>query len=368
MMQKAEADRQRLIAQSDIHELMNQFDQPRIPVSPEVPAPPSPPAPTTAPAAPAAPNTVVSSAANSATGGTASISVETKSADTKKPSNSASQKRKKPKSPNSESAKVATQAVAESKANKGAQSNESHEQKWVAPKETEVVIENPVAGPSRSNVRPAWVDQPPKRVGGGVQREVIVTDLWSTEEECERMRDMLLLVKVYEHLQRIGLAPVLELEDAVLLRPDGNFFSDPKVGFTHSSQYDRVRSYLSELGVTLDFARRETAKDEYVEKVDRFSSVGPMLKLYTLVEFSPAVDRDLRRQWEARERSQRFKVVGAGAGSLVALLGFVFALLKVDTWTKGYYTKRLFIGVPLAIIGSVFMLAVLGKLVAKVIT
>ena len=36
-------------------------------------------------------------------------------------------------------------------------------------------------------------------------------------------------------------------------------------------------------------------------------------------------------------------------------------MLKLDTATKGYYTKRLFIGVPAAIIGAVTLLAVLDQ-------
>jgi hypothetical protein len=54
-------------------------------------------------------------------------------------------------------------------------------------------------------------------------------------------------------------------------------------------------------------------------------------------------------------------VVGAGAGSILGLLGLIYGLLKVDTWTRGYYTKRLFLGVPAAIIG---LLALLGYAVS----
>ena len=36
-------------------------------------------------------------------------------------------------------------------------------------------------------------------------------------------------------------------------------------------------------------------------------------------------------------------------------------LLKIDTWTKGYYTKRLFLGVPAVIIGGVLLLALVIK-------
>jgi hypothetical protein len=63
------------------------------------------------------------------------------------------------------------------------------------------------------------------------------------------------------------------------------------------------------------------------------------------------------RRWEELRRGERFAVVGAGAGSVLGLIGVVFGLLRVDTWTKGYYTKRLFLGVPAAIIG---VLALLG--------
>ena len=82
-----------------------------------------------------------------------------------------------------------------------------------------------------------------------------------------------------------------------------------------------------------------------------------MKKLYTLVEFTPSVDAELLRRWDELRRQDRFAVVGTGAGSVLGLIGLAFGLLKVDTWTKGYYTKRLFLGVPAAIIG---VLALLG--------
>ena len=50
-------------------------------------------------------------------------------------------------------------------------------------------------------------------------------------------------------------------------------------------------------------------------------------------------------------------MVGVGAGSILGFIGLVFGLLKIDTWTKGYYTKRLFIGVPAAIIAGLLLLA-----------
>jgi hypothetical protein len=97
-----------------------------------------------------------------------------------------------------------------------------------------------------------------------------------------------------------------------------------------------------------------------VETVER--SFGPMKKLYLQIEFSPSFDREMRRHWEAHERNERFAMVGIGTGSLLGFLGLAFALLKIDTWTKGYYTKRLFLVLPLTILSMFSVYAMLIKL------
>jgi hypothetical protein len=122
---------------------------------------------------------------------------------------------------------------------------------------------------------------------------------------------------------------------------------------------------LSAMGIDPDFLRREiVAKDpknnescEYIDTVER--SVGPMKKLYVQIEFTPAVEHQLTQRWEAFHRRERFKGVGLGAFSVFGLLSIAWALFKVDTATKGYYTKWLFVGVPIAIIG-VTALSLLG--------
>jgi hypothetical protein len=50
--------------------------------------------------------------------------------------------------------------------------------------------------------------------------------------------------------------------------------------------------------------------------------------------------------------------VGVGAASVLGLIGVAWGLLRVDTMTKGYYSKWLFIGVPAAIISVVALLAI----------
>ena len=195
--------------------------------------------------------------------------------------------------------------------------------------------------PKKETVRPDWVKYSSKRVGE-VQREVLVTDEWSTERECQRAADIGLLLATYEHIQRLV----------------GDTYEQHSTDI-HSVSDDSAEAHfrlhqMRSAGITVDYIRREIAKEEYLETVER--SVGPMMKLYTLVEFSPSVDRELRNFWDSYRRQERLAAVGFGAGGILGLLGFVYGLLKVDTWTKGYYTKRLFVGVPAAIICLVALL------------
>jgi hypothetical protein len=94
---------------------------------------------------------------------------------------------------------------------------------------------------------------------------------------------------------------------------------------------------------------------EWLETVDR--SFGPMKKLYTQLEFTPSVDCELKERWRTYAREERLMAVGGIGGLMVGGVGLAYGLLKVDTWTKGYYTKRLFLGVPAAIISLIALAA-----------
>ncbi len=202
-----------------------------------------------------------------------------------------------------------------------------------------VAMERPGSRAASTEPRPSWALQTPKRVGN-VRRDMVTTDEYATSDECYWAADRLLQLKTYEHLQRLVGTPygsdrMLQLR-AEALNIEG-----------HTPWF---LMELTKAGITVDYIRREIARDEYLEESQR--SFGPMLKLYTLIEFSPSVDNELRQRWEASQRQERFAFVGLGATGVLGLLGMAWGLLKVDTWTKGYYTKRLFIGVPLAIVGT----------------
>ncbi len=224
----------------------------------------------------------------------------------------------------------------------------------------------------KPKVRPAWVDELPKRTGN-TAREVITTDEYQSIDECYQAADIYLLLKTYQRIQELvgqpqanSRLPSLAFSGKQILSDDGQIIWEDS-GSGGRGWNDRRLYSLASMGIGADYVRREiVAKDptthesrEFIDTLER--SIGPMKKLYLQIEFTPAVDNDLRRHWDSYFRQERLAVFSIGAGSLLAFLGIVFAMLKFDTATKGYYTKRLFLGVPAAIIGVLILLTFLDK-------
>ena len=193
---------------------------------------------------------------------------------------------------------------------------------------------------------------------------------YATIDECYQAIDVYLLLKAYERIQQLAGRPYAEGPLPSLTLRNGAILADGKLmsygrGNTYWDEPDPRLRQLSDMGIGADYLRREiVAMDpkssesrEFIETVD--STVGPMKVLHLQIEFTPAIDRDLLRHWDTHERRERFAIVGLGAGSLLGFIGLVFGLLKIDTWTRGYYTKRLFIGVPAAIIAGVLLMSLL---------
>ena len=213
---------------------------------------------------------------------------------------------------------------------------------------------------------PHWINDPPKRTGD-VRREVISTEAYESAEECYDAADMYLMLRTYERLQQLKGEPLATSRLPSItfgndyVKADGDIIANGSRSLLQYSDYRLMQ--LKRMGITPDFLRREIiAKNpgdndrrEYLDSVT--SSVGPMKKLYMQIEFTPAVDRLLMQHWDAHERQERFAMVGVGAGSVLSLLLTFWGLFQVDTLTKGYYTKRLFIGVPAAIIIAILFCA-----------
>lgn len=328
---------QQQLAQSDIQKEIDQFDAPHIPIPPDA-------APAEGPAAPAKPAAATKT-----------------NKDTKKPIPAATHKRRKSdKTPTTGDTKQ-PQSIANSKS---AQDKLAVKENTASTDKSAIIAE---AEPEKPKPRPTWVDELPKRTGN-TRREVIATDPYATVDECYQAADVYLMMKTYQRIQELigkpytdGALPPLTFRNGQL-QADGQIVSYGSGNSTLANEH--IRS-LESMGLGIDYVRREiVAKDpksnesrEYVETVEQ--SFGPMKKLYLQIEFTPAIDRELRQHWDAHQRTERFAMVGVGAGSILGLLGMVFGLLKIDTWTKGYYTKRLFIVLPAAIITGCLLLSLL---------
>jgi hypothetical protein len=205
---------------------------------------------------------------------------------------------------------------------------------------TPATAQRPVGG-----ARPAWVDEVPRR-RGNTWPQVVVAGDYATPDECDVETDRLLLEKTWQYFQRIvGPAP-----ERAWPYMDGQ------------NQEDVARAMLAEYDIGLDFIRRQIVpqEGEFLEKVQS-PSLGPMYRLYTLMEFTPQVEARFKAKWAARWQYGRIAAVGTISGLTLAGIGLLYGLLKVDTWTKGYYTKRLFLGVPAAILGLAYLVLLATK-------
>ncbi|MBA3484824.1 MAG: hypothetical protein H0T51_23745 [Pirellulales bacterium] len=210
-------------------------------------------------------------------------------------------------------------------------------QRWQSATGTPVTRSVASEAPPRANAyttgeRPDWVDQPPKLVGT-TRRVVVSTDPYSTVEECH--------VALRSKLSDVVQSRIHELAVAA---NGGRHVSTPSLPW---------------MGISIEYILAELCTEpDYIETVN--ASFGEMKRAHALVEFNEAQDRFLLDRWRAYARVQSIEIVAGLSAFVVAVLGFVYGLLKVDTWTRGYYTKRLFLGVPAAIIAVFFVAALFG--------
>ena len=174
--------------------------------------------------------------------------------------------------------------------------SDASEQVFAASTSQDLVSESHAdAGETSTFAPPGWIDDPPTRVGN-TWRQVVVAGEYATTDECNRVSDIYLLLVTYNHLQQlIGNSLNDESLPALTLQGEHVYAGGHPIVVSGQPADYRLR-LLAEMGIGIDYVRREIAKEEYVETVER--SFGPMKKLYTLVEFSPSVDAELRRRWD----------------------------------------------------------------------
>jgi hypothetical protein len=69
--------------------------------------------------------------------------------------------------------------------------------------------------------------------------------------------------------------------------------------------------------------------------------LGPIVNLHTLLVFDGKANAEIKDRYQHARVAERLTSTGFGAGLLLGLLGTVFGYLKLDTLTRGYYSRRL---------------------------
>ncbi|HMO83789.1 MAG TPA: hypothetical protein PKC18_02605 [Lacipirellulaceae bacterium] len=184
----------------------------------------------------------------------------------------------------------------------------------------------PAASTAEPPPRPEWVTTPPK-LAGPVRRVVVESGPYATLGECYEAlrREMRMAVATrVEDLASESVGRPVGVPDLEVMRV-GNVFID-----------------------------RELLADQYVETGQ--ASFGEMQNAWALLEFDRNDDQKLLRAWQGYARRDGIRQTALVAGLVVSVLALIYGLLQVDTWTRGYYSKRLFLGVPAAIIGLIMLI------------
>jgi outer membrane biosynthesis protein TonB len=191
-----------------------------------------------------------------------------------------------------------------------------------------------------TNPRPAWVDAPAK-LSNGIYRTKVTVGPFATREECDRALPAELLKATNNYIDSyLG-----EGANQWVHLPPGYY-----LGQGIRRGIPLPPGYANGPGIF---------RDQWQEDV--LASFGPMIQVHTLLEFNEETRHDLQQRWLAGRAENRLGFAGLGAGLILALLGTMFGYLKIDTATRGYYTRRLQFVAVLAILTTLVLGLQLGR-------
>ena len=96
---------------------------------------------------------------------------------------------------------------------------------------------------------------------------------------------------------------------------------------------------LPSLYANLPYLQSQVVKERFEERIE--GTYGPMLNLHARLEFDRTFDNFLLNRHRQVQISQRLALTASGGGLLLAFLSTIFGYLKIDTMTRGYYSRRL---------------------------
>lgn len=143
--------------------------------------------------------------------------------------------------------------------------------------------------------RPAWVDQPPKRIGT-VYRIVVSAGPYKDETECYHALEPLLSKAVKQRIEQ--LEPGSQVPE------------------------------LEQLGLGVDYILRDLCDQAWVEIIES-PSIGEMKQVHVQMQFGTAQDKQLRTAFRDYQRQARVAKVGGIAGLGLGGLALLYGLLKI---------------------------------------
>jgi hypothetical protein len=176
--------------------------------------------------------------------------------------------------------------------------------------------EAPAAPLPPAKKRPAWVDEPAHILGDTYQMTIVVGP-YATPQECD----------------------------------------DELPGELHKALNRYIETYVGRPAaaqpVTLpyDFLRDEVVKSKWEEVAP--SSVGPMTRLYVLLQFDRKVKSRIIDECQRSVVAGRLWMAGSGLAVVLWLLAVMYGYLRIDLKTGGAYRGRLRFAAVLAILGPV---------------
>ncbi|HVC96065.1 MAG TPA: hypothetical protein VND64_20450, partial [Pirellulales bacterium] len=154
--------------------------------------------------------------------------------------------------------------------------------------------------------RPPWMDEPQgKHASDGAYHKIASVELYRSRTECEE-------------------ALPAELRKAVKQYID-QFLGDEGAAELVALPVSDIHEHLI-----------RGQWEEHTSDV-----LGPIVNLHTQLVFDAQANADIKERYQKARVAQRLTTTGVGAGLLLGLLGTVFGYLKLDTLTRGYYSRRL---------------------------
>jgi hypothetical protein len=109
-----------------------------------------------------------------------------------------------------------------------------------------------------------------------------------------------------------------------------------------------------------DFLEKWLKKERWEEqKGPEVEGVGETKRIHMRLDMTTAAWRELAKEERAARSQERLEAVARGLGVLTVLLGAVAGYVRLDEWTKGYYTGRLRLAavVLVGLAGAAFLMA-----------